>query len=75
MAVKRPNGHKIYQHLPLLDPPKFTQIWIFCLKICHLATLGRGGAADPFRSFPIANNRFLLQKGKLSRKQGDQTSP
>jgi hypothetical protein len=24
-----PNGHKIYQHLPLPDPPKFTQIGIF----------------------------------------------
>jgi hypothetical protein len=26
---KRPSVHKIYQHLPLQDPPKFTQIWIF----------------------------------------------
>jgi hypothetical protein len=32
-------GLKIYQHVPLKDPPKFTQIWIFCLKIYHLATL------------------------------------
>jgi hypothetical protein len=24
-----PKGHKIYQHLPLQDPPKFTQIGIF----------------------------------------------
>jgi hypothetical protein len=30
---------KIYQHRPLQDPSKFAQIWIFCLKICHLATL------------------------------------
>jgi hypothetical protein len=29
----------IYQRLPLQDPPKFTQIWIFCLKTNHLATL------------------------------------
>jgi hypothetical protein len=35
----RPNGHKIYQHLPLQDPPRFTQIGIFGSKICHLATL------------------------------------
>jgi hypothetical protein len=35
-----PNGHKIYQHLPLQDTPKFTQIRIFGLKINHLATLG-----------------------------------
>jgi hypothetical protein len=34
-----PNGHKEYRHLPLQDPPKFIQIWIFGLKICHLATL------------------------------------
>jgi hypothetical protein len=40
---KRPqNGlrvHRIYQHLPLQDPPKFTQIWIFGFKTNHLATL------------------------------------
>jgi hypothetical protein len=42
-----PNGHKIcipndlklYQYLPLQDPPKCTQIGIFGLKINHLATL------------------------------------
>jgi DNA topoisomerase IB len=28
-----------YQHLPLQDPPKFTQIWIFGLKTNHLAAL------------------------------------
>jgi hypothetical protein len=38
-SQKRPNGHKIYQHLSLKDPPKFTQIRIFGLKIFHLATL------------------------------------
>jgi hypothetical protein len=27
------------QHLPLQDPPKFTQIWMFGLKRNHLATL------------------------------------
>jgi hypothetical protein len=26
-------GHKIYQRLPLQYPEKFTQIWIFGLKI------------------------------------------
>jgi hypothetical protein len=30
---------KIYQHLPLQDPPTLTQIAIFGLKIYHLATL------------------------------------
>jgi hypothetical protein len=36
-TYNRPNGHMIYQPLPLQDPPKFTQI--LGLKICHLATL------------------------------------
>jgi hypothetical protein len=35
----RPNGFRIYQHLPLQDTPKFTQNVIFGLKICHLATM------------------------------------
>jgi hypothetical protein len=37
--IHRPNGHKVYQHLPLQEPQKFTHIGIFGLKICHLATL------------------------------------
>jgi hypothetical protein len=42
-----PNGCKIdqkpikIQHLPLQDPRKITQIWIFGMKIYHLATLIR----------------------------------
>jgi hypothetical protein len=34
-----PNGHNIHQHLSLQDPLKLNQIWIFGLKIYHLATL------------------------------------
>jgi hypothetical protein len=34
-----PSVRKIHQHLPLQDPPKFSQIWIFGLKTNHLATL------------------------------------
>jgi hypothetical protein len=34
-----PSVLKIYQHLPVQDTPKFTQIWIFGLKTNHLATL------------------------------------
>jgi hypothetical protein len=34
-----PNGRKICQHFQLQDPPIFTQIRIFGLKIYHLATL------------------------------------
>jgi hypothetical protein len=41
--------HKIKQHLPLQDPPKFTQIWIFGLKTNHLATL----APTVFIVFPM----------------------
>jgi hypothetical protein len=33
------NRKIIYQHLSLQDPPKFSQIDIFGLKIYHLATL------------------------------------
>jgi hypothetical protein len=33
------NGHKTSQHLPLQDSPKLAKIWIFGLKIYHLATL------------------------------------
>jgi hypothetical protein len=33
------NGSKIHQHLPLQDPPKFTQKGIFGMEIYHLATL------------------------------------
>jgi hypothetical protein len=33
------NGHKIFRHCPIKDPPKFTQIWIFGLKTNHLASL------------------------------------
>jgi hypothetical protein len=32
-SKSRPNGHKVYQHHPLQDPPKFTQIGIFGLKM------------------------------------------
>jgi hypothetical protein len=35
----KPNCHKIYQHLALHDPPKFTQIGILGLKTFHHAAL------------------------------------
>jgi hypothetical protein len=38
------NIHR-YEPFPLQGPPKFTRIWIFGLKIYHLATL----AANPNR--------------------------
>jgi hypothetical protein len=42
------NGRKIYQHLALLDPPKFTQIEIFGLKIYHLASWSLKGVPSFF---------------------------
>jgi hypothetical protein len=39
MVLKYTNGHKTYQHFPLQDPPKLTQIGTLGLKIYHLATL------------------------------------
>jgi hypothetical protein len=39
MAVKRPNGLKIYQDFPLQDPLKILPNWDFGLKTNHLATL------------------------------------
>jgi hypothetical protein len=69
MVVNRPNVHKLYQHLPLQDPPKSTQIAIFGLKICHLATLVVVGKKFvrffPIRSspdeFPIAIRFFSVR--------------
>jgi hypothetical protein len=42
MAKYIPNFRGIYQPFQFQDPPKFTQIGISGLKICHLATLVRG---------------------------------
>jgi hypothetical protein len=46
-----PNSPKIYQHFPLQDPPKFTQIGIFGLKTNHLATLCERGSERKFATF------------------------
>jgi hypothetical protein len=58
----RPNGHKIYQHLPMQDTPKFTQNVIFGLKIYHLATLTR--SAELIKD----NGSQMNQAGKKSPK-------
>jgi hypothetical protein len=39
---------KMDQHLPVQDPPKFTQIWIFGLKTNRLATLLQGSNESSF---------------------------
>jgi hypothetical protein len=55
-----PNDHKIYQHLPLKESPKLTQIGIFGLKINHLANLCERGQNYPLgRTFIINVTRFF----------------
>jgi hypothetical protein len=44
-----PNGHKLYQHFTSLGTLKYTQIWIFGLKINHLATLASRKAVEKVR--------------------------
>jgi hypothetical protein len=49
----------LYQYLPLQDPPKFTQIGIFGLKIYHLATL-----INTFSRKAIAASHYRRQPPK-----------
>jgi hypothetical protein len=46
-------GHKIYHHLPLKYPPKFTQIGTFGLKMYHLATLAAGRPCPKLTYFQL----------------------
>jgi hypothetical protein len=39
MAIKIPNGHKIYQTFPLPGLPKYINIMFFGMQISNLATL------------------------------------
>jgi hypothetical protein len=61
-----PNGHKIYQHIPLIDTTNFTQIWILGLKINHLVNrafnVWRFSNDALFRFWPFSKegNLFLL---------------
>jgi hypothetical protein len=48
----------MYQHLPLQDPQNITQIWIFGLKIYHLATPVR----IPIRRIFLLNTERLRLK-------------
>jgi hypothetical protein len=59
--MHRPNGHNIYQRLSLQDTPKLTQIWIFGLKIYHVATLRlqvRKNKGGHFFLLPLAHSSF-----------------
>jgi hypothetical protein len=71
VAVKRPNIHKINQHLLVQDPPKFTQIGNFGFKIYHLATLEkhrpRQKEALAFQKRPTYSKQFLLMDLKPER--------
>jgi hypothetical protein len=70
-----PSVHKIYQHLPLLDPPKFTQIGVSGLKTNHLATLpnmtvhqlsrSNDGLLDHYRS-PSRHSLHMLEKSSCN---------
>jgi hypothetical protein len=66
--LKRPNDHIIYQHIPLQDPVQLTQIWIFGLKICHLATLFPGLAA-PMNFCTFTREHKRIESGKLLRSE------
>jgi hypothetical protein len=63
-----PIGHKIYQHFPVRGPTKFTQIWIFGLKIYNLATLARIEAEPKLVLLKFFNH------SQESEKQCDRTS-
>jgi hypothetical protein len=70
MAVKWTKLQKYTNSFHDKDPPKFTQIWIFGLKICHLATLPECpiGEKDIFRNltFFISNRKVFRSQSKLS---------
>jgi hypothetical protein len=66
MAMKIPSGRKIDQmaikytnNFPLQDPLKFTQIWIFCLKLYHLATLMKKGLTKMAKWLPTTTASHL----------------
>jgi hypothetical protein len=54
------NCQKIYQHLPLQGPPKFTQFGIYGLKIRPLATL------KELRQATSVTNYFVNNQPKCS---------
>jgi hypothetical protein len=74
VTTKLPNGHKKYQMAThtfqmsikyinichFEDPPKFTQIVIFGLKIYHLATLER----PPTKKYSNETDAKLLRRGR-----------
>jgi hypothetical protein len=57
----------MYKHLPLQDPPKITQNWIFGLKIHHLATLR--GSSKHFLSKSFDQKLENFGAKTLARKQ------
>jgi hypothetical protein len=58
----RPNGHKIYQHLSLQDPPKLTQNGIFGSKRNHLATL----VTSAFRAQASLSDNYVTIRGDVN---------
>jgi hypothetical protein len=84
-----PNGLKIYQHLPLKNPPKLTQIRIFGFEnmpsgkptcsFCHRNILGRfafdANSFSPFHSQKFAEFRILFLLHKISVEARDLSDP
>jgi hypothetical protein len=65
-----PNVHNIDQHIPLQDAPKFSQIGIFDLKICHMTTLFsvlRGKKTPPIKLKFSSNAARTEDRGFESR--------
>jgi hypothetical protein len=55
------NGHKMYQHLPLKDPPKFTQIGIFGLKLrCYVTVLNPNVPNANMPNVTVPNLNMLM---------------
>jgi hypothetical protein len=56
-----------YANLPLQDPPKITQIWIFGLKTNHLATLFLPTLSTHTRPLSLNNSQFTLSFAVIGR--------
>jgi hypothetical protein len=53
---------KFNKKLSLQDAPKFTQIWIFGLKIYHLATLIRWSGSHIFKMMAGSSSTSLTRR-------------
>jgi hypothetical protein len=56
---KLPNGRKMYQHVPLQETPKFTQIGIFCFENVPSGSPAQGKDATFCQRFILAVEQKL----------------